>query len=73
MIPLLGYDGKHYMKYLEWERTFPSVRVSADFPKTQNGHPTLLQHQYLAKSITNYLDKFIIFDMTIKVDKIILN
>jgi hypothetical protein len=57
IIPLLGYNGKHYLKYLEWEKTFPSVRISDDFPKTENGHPTKLQHQYLAKSIINHLDK----------------
>ena len=57
IIPLLGYDGKYYLKYLEWEKTFPAVRISDDFPKTENGHPTKLQHQYLAKSIINHLDK----------------
>ena len=57
MIPLLGYDGKLYLKYLEWEKTFPSVRLSDDFPKTENGHPTKLQHQYLAKSVIDYLNK----------------
>lgn len=57
IIPLLGYDGKHYLKYLEWEQTFPSVRISDDFPKTENGHPTPLQHQYLAKSVIDYLNK----------------
>jgi len=57
IIPLIGYDGKYYLKYGEWENTFSSVRISYDFPQTQNGHPTLIQHEYLGKSIIEYLEK----------------
>jgi hypothetical protein len=56
MIPLLGYDNKYYTKYLDWESTFPHKRIVNEFPKTFNGHPTLLQHQYLAKSIITHID-----------------
>ena len=56
MIPLIGYDNKKYLKYGEWELSFPSVRISADFPETQNGHPTPIQHQHLGKSIIEYLE-----------------
>ena len=57
LISLIGYDNESYLKYSEWEQTFPSVRLSDDFPETQNQHPTLIQHQYLAKSIIEHLEK----------------
>ena len=56
MIPLLGFDGNYYTNYLDWETTFPHTRIIDEFPETFNGHPTILQHQYLAKSIINHLD-----------------
>jgi hypothetical protein len=56
MIPLLGFDNTYYTNYLEWENTFPHKRIINEFPETWNGHPTLLQHQYLAKSIITHLD-----------------
>ena len=56
MIPLLGVDGNYYTNYLDWETTFPHTRIIDEFPETFNGHPTILQHQYLAKSIINHLD-----------------
>ena len=57
IIPLKGWDGTHYKKWAEWESTFPSKRIWNDFPNTRNGHPTLLQHQYIGESITEYLKK----------------
>jgi hypothetical protein len=57
LIPLLGYDGKFYKYYVEWEDTFPYKRIHSEFPKTKNGHPTLLQHQYLAESIIRHINQ----------------
>jgi hypothetical protein len=57
LIPLLGYDGNYYKKYNEWEKTFPFTRISKEFPKSNNGHPTLLQHEYLSKSIIEFLEE----------------
>jgi len=56
LIPLEGYNGKSYIKYSEWENTFPYTRIRDEFPNTFNGHPTLIQHQYIAKSIIKYLN-----------------
>ena len=57
MIPLLGYDNKYYTKYLDWESTFPYKRIVDEFPNTFNGHPTLIQNQYLAKSIIKHIER----------------
>jgi hypothetical protein len=57
MIPLKGYNGKYYKKYNQWEKTFPFTRISNEFPKSFNGHPTLLQHEYISKSIIEFLEK----------------
>jgi len=56
MIPLLGFDGKYYTKYSEWENTFEHTRIVNEFPETFNAHATLLQHRYIADSIINHLD-----------------
>ena len=56
MIPLLGFDNNYYTNYLDWETTFPYKRIVDEFPTTLNFHSTILQHQYLAKSIINHLD-----------------
>jgi hypothetical protein len=56
MIPLLGFDGKYYTNYSEWEKTFEYTRIVNEFPKTFNEHATLIQHQYIADSIINHLD-----------------
>ena len=55
LVPLKGFDGKYYKKYAEWESTFPQLRIQNDFPKTENEHPTLLQHKYLSESIIEQL------------------
>lgn len=57
LIPLIGYDEKSYLKYSEWESTFQYKRIIDEFPKTENHHPTLLQHQYIGKSIIDFLEK----------------
>lgn len=57
LIKLKGYDGKWYTKYGDWENTFPYPRIMHQYPKTVNGHPTLLQHQYLAESVMTALKK----------------
>lgn len=56
MIPLLGFDNNYYTNYLDWETTFPHTRIVNEFPNTKNGHSTLLQHQYIAKSIITHID-----------------
>jgi len=56
LIPLEGYDGRLYTKYTEWENTFPFKRIVDEFPDTFNGHPTLIQHKYISKSIIKHLD-----------------
>lgn len=55
LIPLEGFDGKSYKYYEDWENTFPHKRIMNEFPNTNNGHPTLLQHKYLAKSVYSAL------------------
>jgi len=57
LIPLLGYDETEYLKYEIWETTFPHHRIAEEFRETNNFHPTLLQHQHIAKSVINYLEK----------------
>ena len=51
LLAMKGYDGNYYKNWKEWENTFPHTRIQSEFPKTNNGHPTFLQHQYLAESI----------------------
>lgn len=55
LIPLFGKDDNLYLRWNEWEDTFEHKRIQWEFPKTQNGHPTLEQHRYLAKSIVQKL------------------
>ena len=57
LIPLKGYDGKWYKSYPEWEHTFPHSRIMYQYPNTVNGHPTPIQHQYLADSIIAAMEK----------------
>jgi len=57
VIPLVGYDDNSYVNYSEWESTFEHRRIIDEFPKTENAHPTLLQHQYIGKSIIDFLEK----------------
>lgn len=51
LLNLKGFDNQLYTDYSEWEKTFPHYRIQHEFPKTDNGHPTLLQHKYIAESI----------------------
>lgn len=55
LVPLKGYDGNYYLSYKEWENTFPYKNIADEFKGTENYHPTLLQHRYLADSITEAL------------------
>lgn len=55
LIKLKGFDGNYYKKWKDWERTFPYRRIENEFPNTRNGHPTQLQHQYIADSIIEYM------------------
>lgn len=55
LIPLKGYDGNYYTNWNQWERTFEFKRIVNQFPKTQNAHPTLIQHKYIAESIIKKL------------------
>lgn len=57
LIPLLGYDGNYYKNYVNWEHTFPHRRIQHEYPHTENGHPTLLQHKYISNSIIEFLEK----------------
>lgn len=55
LVPLKGYDGNYYLSYTEWENTFPHRTIADEFKGTENRHSTLLQHRYLADSITEAL------------------
>jgi hypothetical protein len=55
LIRLKGFDGNYYKKWKDWETTFPHRRIQNEFPNTKNGHTTLLQHQYIADSIIEYI------------------
>lgn len=57
LIPLKGMDNNWYTKWKDWENTFEYPRIQYQFPNTDNGHPTLIQHQYLAESIIEKLNK----------------
>jgi len=57
LLPLLGKDGNYYTSYKEWEDSFEFQRIQNEFEGSENGHPTLEQHQYLAKSIITQLEK----------------
>lgn len=45
------------LKYSEFENSFLYPRIQYEFPKTDNGHPTLVQHQHIAESIINQIEK----------------
>lgn len=59
LIPLIGKDGKKYFSWIDWVSTFSSKSITDDFPKTNNGHPTLEMHQYLAKSVVSHFNTLI--------------
>jgi hypothetical protein len=58
LIYLKSYDGILTQKWDEFENSFPYQRIQHEFIKTQNGHPTLMQHQYIAESIIETIEKF---------------
>lgn len=57
IINLIGYNGRKYKKWEYWNLTFDKKTISDDFPYTHNNHPSLTQHQFIAKSIIEILDK----------------
>jgi hypothetical protein len=56
-IPLIGEDDRKYQIWTKWENSFEFKNISQQFVKTGNGHPTLKQHQHLAKSIIQFLEE----------------
>ena len=56
LIPLIGPNDKYYLKYYEWQDTFEHTSIEHEFIGSLNHHPTLLQHQYLAKSVINHIE-----------------
>lgn len=59
-IPLIGYNNKKYKKWKDWNITFDAKTIMDDFPNTHNAHPSLIQHEYLAKSIIESINEKII-------------
>lgn len=57
MISLVGKDNNLYSRWNEWDKTFEFFHIGMEFPKTHNGHPTLEQHRYLAKSVIRFLEE----------------
>lgn len=57
MVPLIGKNNNSYLRWKSWENTFEYKSIHDQFKKTQNGHPTLEQHQYLAKSVIKFLEE----------------
>ena len=55
-IPLVSKDNEKYVRYNDWETHFGKTRIISDFPKTNNDHMSLEQHQYVAKSIIQFLE-----------------
>lgn len=59
MIFLKKYNSSDFTQsYFEFENSFTHTRIHDEFPKTHNGHPTLIQHQYIAESIINQIENF---------------
>jgi hypothetical protein len=58
LIYLKSYDGNLTQNWNEFENSFPHQRIQHEFKKTENGHPTLMQHQYIAESIIDTIEKF---------------
>lgn len=56
-----GTDSISTRFYSEFENSFKYKRISDEFPKTQNGHPTLLQHKHIANSIIAKIDNDIFY------------
>lgn len=59
LIPLQKWNSLEFSQnYNSFENSFPFKRILNEFKKTENGHPTLVQHQYIATSIIDYIEKF---------------
>lgn len=57
-IPLQGTGQVNTKSWQEFENSFKYPRIQHEFPKTENGHPTLIQHKQIAKSIINLIDQY---------------
>jgi hypothetical protein len=58
LIFLKSNDGVLTQSYEQFENSFVHTRIQHEFPKTDNGHPTLIQHKYIAESIIDTIEKF---------------
>jgi hypothetical protein len=59
LIPLKKWNSLELtQKYSTFEKSFQHTRIQNEFPKSENGHPTLIQHQYIANSIINQIENF---------------
>jgi len=58
LIYLKSYDGILTQRWDEFENSFQYKRIENEFIKTKNGHPTLIQHKYIAESIIDTIEKF---------------
>jgi hypothetical protein len=58
LIYLKSNDGVLTQSYEQFEKSFLHSRIQHEFPKTKNGHPTLIQHKYIADSIIDTIEKF---------------
>jgi hypothetical protein len=58
LIYLKSYNGNLTQQWNEFENSFSHKRIHDEFPETENGHPTLIQHQYIANSIIDTMEKF---------------
>jgi len=60
IIPLIGDDGKLYKKWVDFEKSFDGTFCINDyFKNTNNHHPSLRTHQYIAKSIIKKLEEIL--------------
>jgi hypothetical protein len=57
IIPLEGENGRKYKNYSDFKKSFKYESIMQEFAESNNGHPTLLQHKLIAKSIIQYIEK----------------
>ena len=57
IIPLEGENGRKYKNYSDFKKSFKYESIMQQFVESNNGHPTLLQHKLIAKSIIEYIEK----------------
>jgi len=57
-VPLIGKDEQLYDRWVDFKNTFGNTfDINGYFPNTNNHHPSLLAHQYIAKSVIQKLEK----------------